>query len=107
MTDETMRRRLTISVPSDVAERLNREPNASAYVVQTVRARIRADAVRAELAAAGITVTEAGAARARARRLAVEADWPRERRDAARRRALDTMRAEIPAGDAATRTDAA
>ncbi|MDR7324506.1 MULTISPECIES: hypothetical protein [Catenuloplanes] len=37
-------------------------------------------------AAAGITVTEEGKRRARERRLAVEREWTREKRDALRRR---------------------
>ncbi|WP_431935761.1 hypothetical protein [Micromonospora sp. RP3T] len=60
-----------------------------------------ADAARAELAAAGITVTPAGAARARARRLDVLAAWTPARRRAALRRARDTVTAELPPGDTA------
>ncbi|MGN9811312.1 hypothetical protein ACTMSW_18360 [Micromonospora sp. BQ11] len=79
-------RKLSISVPPDVAERLEREPNASAYIVQAVRDRMRLDALDAELAHAGIAITEQGVAQARARRAAVEADWPAERRQAVRDR---------------------
>lgn len=63
--------------------------------------RTPAAAARAELAAAGITVTPAGAARARRRRLDVLAAWPRARRLAVRRRALAAAAGELPPGDAA------
>lgn len=105
MTDDTPRRR-TLSFPPDVAARLEHEPNASAYVTEVVRARMRADQVAAELAAAGIATTEEGIARARARRLAIDAEWPRERCAAVRRRVHDIMEAELPASDA-TRAPAA
>ncbi len=80
-------RKLSISVPFDVAERLQHETNASAYVTQAVRDRMRLDALDAELAHQGIPITEQGVAEARARRAAVEAEWSPERRDALRERA--------------------
>ncbi|MEU5565078.1 hypothetical protein [Micromonospora musae] len=79
-------RKLSISVPPDVAERLEQEPNASAYVTQAVRDRMRLDALDAELAHTGIEITEQGVAEARARRAAVEAEWPAERRQSVRDR---------------------
>ncbi|MEU7799601.1 hypothetical protein AB0B10_10050 [Micromonospora arborensis] len=80
-------RKLSISVPPDVAERLERESNASAYITQAVRDRMRLDALDAELAHQGIQITEQGVAEARARRAVVEADWSPERRRALRERA--------------------
>lgn len=86
-------RKLSISVPPDVADRLDQEPNASAFLVDTVRNRIRVEDLKTELARRGMTPTAEGVARARATRLAVEAEWPAERRAAvrehARRAALD------------------
>ncbi|MEV6376896.1 hypothetical protein [Micromonospora musae] len=79
-------RKLSISVPPDVAERLEQEPNASAYVTQAVRDRMRLEAMDAELAHTGIEITEQGVAEARARRAAVEAEWPAERRQSVRDR---------------------
>ncbi|MET7950333.1 hypothetical protein [Micromonospora sp. NPDC005324] len=79
-------RKLSISVPADVAERLERESNDSAYITQAVRDRMRLDALDAELAHQGIPITEQGVAEARARRAAVEADWSPERRSALRER---------------------
>ncbi|WP_047891197.1 hypothetical protein [Micromonospora sp. RV43] len=88
-------RKLSISVPPDVAERLEQEPNASAYITQAVRDRMRLDALDAELAHAGIQITEQGVAAARARRAAVEAEWPTERRQAVRERIRQHMQEEI------------
>ncbi|WP_405432948.1 hypothetical protein [Micromonospora sp. NBC_00617] len=80
-------RKLSISVPPDVAERLEHEANASAYITQAVRDRMRLDALDAELAHQGIQITDQGVAEARARRAAVEAEWSPERREALRERA--------------------
>lgn len=79
-------RKLSISVPPDVADHLEQEPNVSAYVTQAVRDRMRLDALDTELAHAGIPITDQGVAAARARRAAVEAEWPADRRQAARDR---------------------
>ena len=79
-------RKLSISVPPDVAERLEREPNASAYLVHAARVLMRGEALAAELAHQGIPVTEEGVARARAARAAVDAAWPSERYQAVRER---------------------
>ncbi|MFE9917587.1 hypothetical protein ACFYPG_20760 [Micromonospora sp. NPDC005553] len=80
-----------------MAERLERESNASAYITQAVRDRMRLDALDAELAHQGIPITEQGVAEARARRAAVEADRSPERRSAlrelARQHALGTAAA--------------
>ncbi|KXK59819.1 hypothetical protein AWW66_22335 [Micromonospora rosaria] len=86
---------MSISVPPDVAERLEQEPNASAYITQAVRDRMRLDALDAELAHAGIEVTEQGVAEARARRAAVEAEWTSQRRQALRDRVRQHLRDEV------------
>ncbi|WP_434741144.1 hypothetical protein [Micromonospora sp. SH-82] len=80
-------RKLSISVPEDVAERLEREENTSAFLVETVRARIRLDELAALHREFGIEVTPEGVANARARRAAVEAEWTPQRRAAVRERA--------------------
>ncbi|MFB9238817.1 hypothetical protein ACFFWC_25365 [Plantactinospora siamensis] len=79
-------RKLSISVPPDVAERLEREPNASAYLVDAARALMRQEALSAELAHQGIPITAEGVARARAARAAVAAEWRPERYQAVRDR---------------------
>ncbi|MEU8185235.1 hypothetical protein AB0B85_23680 [Micromonospora sp. NPDC049044] len=76
----------SFSLPQDVAERLEREPNASAYVVDTIRARMRAEDLDAELARRGMTVTAEGQARARTQRAQVEQEWSPGRRAALRDR---------------------
>ncbi|MEW2330144.1 hypothetical protein AB0880_20290 [Micromonospora chersina] len=79
-------RKLSISVPPDVAERLEREPNASAFLVDAARALMRREALAAELADQGIPVAEEGVARARAARAAVDVAWPAERYEEIRER---------------------
>ncbi len=65
-------RRISISLPDDVAERLDREDNASAYVAGAVRARMRRESVRDVLAAAGFEITSSGVDRMRERVLDLE-----------------------------------
>lgn len=91
-------KKLSISVPQDVADTLSGQPNASAYVTEAVRDRMRLDGLRAELAEAGIQVTEQGLADARARRAAVDAQWPAERYDAVRERVRQHLRDDGAAG---------
>lgn len=96
MTNQGQRvRKLSISVPEDVAERLEREPNTSAFLVDTVRARMRAEAFRAMLAERGITITPEARARAAARLAHAEAEWPAERFDATRDHARHTTAATL------------
>lgn len=87
-------RKLSISVPPDVAERLDREPNVSAYLVDAARALMRREALAAELAHQGIQVTEEGLARAKAARAAVDAAWPSERYQAVRERVRHALQEE-------------
>lgn len=79
-------RKISISVPEDVATRLDREPNASAYLVDAARARMRSEELGALLAERAMTVTAEGRARAAAVRAAVTADWPPERWEQVRER---------------------
>jgi metal-responsive CopG/Arc/MetJ family transcriptional regulator len=65
-------RRISISLPDDVAERLDREDNASAYVAGAVRARMRREQIRGILADAGIDITREGVDRMRERVHALE-----------------------------------
>ena len=64
---EVMSKRITINVPDDVAERLQREPNVSAYVTEAIRGRMRGESTRAALEAAGFRFTEEGLRKARER----------------------------------------
>jgi hypothetical protein len=61
-----MTQRVTVSLPDDVAARLEQERNASAYVTEALRERIVREQTMALLAAHGFEVTEEGKARARA-----------------------------------------
>lgn len=66
-------RRVTISLPEDVAERLEHEPNASAFIAEAVRQRIRVERIDVMLADAGLVITAEGRARARGRLTAAHA----------------------------------
>lgn len=86
------KRRVSISVPADVAAVLDQqgEREVSAYVTEAVRRRSAWDDFVVMLSEAGAPIpTKAGMAAARARRLAVQADWPQERVDALRQRVRD------------------
>ena len=61
-----MTRKLAISLPDDVAARLDREPNVSAFIAEALRARMHAEQARAALTAAGLALTDAGRAQAAA-----------------------------------------
>jgi hypothetical protein len=76
------KRRVTISVPPDVAETLERQGTgkASAYVTEAVRGHRRWGDFCAMLSEAGAEIpTDQGMAAARARRLAGQTEWPEER----------------------------
>ena len=55
-----MTRKIAISVPDDVAARLEREPNVSAFIAETVRRRMASEHVREALQEAGFAVSEEG-----------------------------------------------
>lgn len=79
-------RKLSISLPGDVAARLDQEDNVSAFVADTIRARMRSEQVNALLRERGVVPTADGVARAAAARAAVEAEWPAERFEQTRQR---------------------
>jgi len=62
-----MSRRITVNVPDDVAERLEKLSNVSAYVTEAIRHRMRAETTRAMLEASGFHLTEEGMQRWRER----------------------------------------
>lgn len=59
-----MTRKIAISVPDDVAERLARESNVSAYVTESVRRRMESESLREALVAHGFAITDEGVAAA-------------------------------------------
>lgn len=62
-----MTKRVTVDLPDDVAERLGKEGNASAFVAEAVRARMRAEDSRTVMESAGFRFTDEGLAAARQR----------------------------------------
>src|SRR5258705_134680 len=58
-----MTKRITVTLPDEVAATLEHLPNVSAYVTEAIVRRQRASHLRAELEARGIPVTDEGLAR--------------------------------------------
>jgi hypothetical protein len=75
-----MTRKLSISLPDDVAAHLDSVDNASAYIAEAIQLRRRSERTRQMLARHGITVTDDGVAAAGERLRAAE---QRRRRDPA------------------------
>jgi hypothetical protein len=63
-----MTKKITVSLPDDVAERLAEEPNASAFVADAVRRRMGAEQMRRALQNLGFTITDEDLATARRER---------------------------------------
>ncbi|MDG4798571.1 hypothetical protein [Micromonospora sp. WMMD1082] len=83
-----MTKRVTVSLPDDVAAYLDGEENASAAVADALRARMdRAAATAATLRAVGIDVTDEGVARVRGKLPRLTAE---QRAENARRRDMLT-----------------
>ena len=62
-----MTRRITITLPDDIAARLDVEPNASAFIAEALRGHIRVEQAWAALRAAGYLPTTESRARGRRR----------------------------------------
>lgn len=62
-----MSKRITVYLPDDVAERVDRSPNASAFIAAAVRGTMRREATEEALREAGIEVTPEGVAAMRER----------------------------------------
>ena len=80
-----MTKRITVSLPDDVAARLEQERNASAYVTEALQARIDRETTAALLADHGFAITAEGKARARAELAEARERWTPQRRADARR----------------------
>jgi Arc/MetJ-type ribon-helix-helix transcriptional regulator len=65
--DRRVTRKISITLPDDVAELLDREENASAYIAEAIRLRQQREHVRDFLARHGYEVTDEGIGRMRAR----------------------------------------
>jgi hypothetical protein len=59
-----MTRKLSISLPDDVAEHLDHVENASAYIAEAIRRQRRSERTREFFAKQGIHITDEGVARA-------------------------------------------
>ncbi|MFI7600785.1 hypothetical protein [Actinoplanes sp. NPDC049681] len=83
-----MTRRITVSLPDDVAQYLDKHPNSSAIVTEAVRSHMQRGATtRAMLEAAGFAITDEGAARWRDKLRP-----PTETQKAESRRRLEAMK---------------
>lgn len=74
-----MTRKLSISLPDDVAEELDRVDNASAYIAEAIRLRRRRERTREMLERHGVQVTDEGVS-AMGERLRALEDRRRQRR---------------------------
>lgn len=68
-----MTQRFSISLPDDVARRLGEEENASAFIAEAIRLRMRRESLAQVIAGAGYTVTDDGKERMRSLLHAAEA----------------------------------
>ncbi|MFC4146890.1 hypothetical protein ACFO0M_11580 [Micromonospora mangrovi] len=59
-----MTKKIAISVPDDVAERLAEEPNVSAFITDSVRQRMAGERTRRALRQVGFRLSEEGLAKA-------------------------------------------
>jgi hypothetical protein len=60
-------RKISVSIPEELADKLDGLPNKSEYVTEALRRRQRADRLEEVFAAHGVSVTDEGVARMRAR----------------------------------------
>jgi hypothetical protein len=74
-----MTKKIAISIPDDVAERLGSVDNVSAYVTEAVRMRMRSEQTRAALEQLGFNITDEGVARMRERLRKLDEEWTPER----------------------------
>ena len=86
-----MTKKITISVPDDVAERLSADDieNVSAYITESVRGRMRAEQTRKVLLELGFNITDEGVERMRQRVAELNARWTPEERAESNRRFLE------------------
>lgn len=64
---EGVTKKITISVPDDIAERLQEERNVSAFIADAVRVRMEAEHTRRVLTQLGFDLSDEGMAEARAK----------------------------------------
>ncbi|MFI2714143.1 hypothetical protein ACH495_28885 [Micromonospora sp. NPDC018662] len=93
-----MTKKIAVSLPDDVAERLAQEPNVSAFVARAVRRQMAGEQTRVLLTRAGLTITDEDVARAHAEMQQLTAGITPELREQAAQ-----LRAEVLAARAKAR----
>ncbi len=73
MTAPERSRRLSITLPEDVARVLDDQPNASAYIAESLRLRSRRESALRAVSEAGYDITQQGVDRMRTRLQAADA----------------------------------
>lgn len=73
MTASERSRRISITLPEEVAKVLDDQPNASAYIAESLRMRTRRETALRVVTEAGYEITQAGVDKMRARLEAAEA----------------------------------
>jgi hypothetical protein len=94
-----MTRKITISIPDDIAERLDREKNVSAFVAGSLRRTIDAEHTRRVLTQLGFDLSEKGMAEARSRYDAAMASVTPEMSEEALRLIADASRGRLRSRD--------
>lgn len=79
----SMTKRITVSLPDDIAERLSRQSNVSAFVTESLRRRFAGLSMRETLTELGFTITDEDLAQARDERERQRAASTPEQRAAA------------------------
>ncbi|SCE95107.1 hypothetical protein [Micromonospora chokoriensis] len=93
-----MTKKIAVSLPDDVADRLSLEPNVSAFVARAVRRQMAGEKTREMLASAGFVITDEDIAEAHAEMEQLRARITPELREQAAR-----LQAEVLAARAGAR----
>ncbi|MFE9919369.1 hypothetical protein ACFYPG_29865 [Micromonospora sp. NPDC005553] len=92
-----MTKKITISLPDDLAERLTEEPNASAYVAESLRRRVAGERTREILRQVGFEITDEDVARVHAEMEQLRANITPELREQAAQLQAEVMAARLRA----------
>ncbi|WP_349880744.1 hypothetical protein ABIH81_14370 [Micromonospora sp. HUAS YX12] len=92
-----MTKKIAVSLPDDVAERLAKEPNVSAFVARAVRRQMAGEQTRVLLARAGVTITDEDVARAHVEMQQITASITPELREQATRLQSEVLAARAKA----------
>ncbi|MET8090362.1 hypothetical protein [Micromonospora sp. NPDC005220] len=92
-----MTKKIAISVPDDVADRLSTEPNVSAFVTGAVRRQMAGEKTREVLARAGFVITDEDVADAHAEMEQLKARITPELREQAARLQAEVLAARAKA----------